>query len=122
MSRSFGTLDFESAENKQLAQTQLSGTSAVSLYTPASGKKAILTHLFIAVYDQDSKISVYHDDDGTTYDDTTAIIREVKIKKAQNVVSLPLDFIPLANGGNIGVQTDKSNDVTFTLYGLEVDE
>ena len=111
----------DNSSSIQLAQVQLSGTSAISLYTPSVGKKAILTHIWIAVYDNDNIISLFHDDDGTTYDDTTALIREVKINKEQNVISLPLGEMLVSNGGNIGVQTDKSDDVTFTLYGREVD-
>ena len=120
MSRSM-QLNYGGVGNKVLAQTQISGTTAVSLYTPPSGKKAVLTQLFIAIYDNDVIISVYHDDDGTTYNDTTALIREVKVEKEKNILSLPLQFIPLANGGNFAVQIDKASDVTFTLYGIEVD-
>jgi len=106
---------------KILAQLQLANTLAQTLYTPASGKKAILTHLWIAVYDNDVITNVFHDADGTTFDDTTAWIREIKILKDANIISLPLRDIRVENGGAIGVQIDKVSDATFSLYGREED-
>ena len=106
---------------KILAQLQPSTTAAQTLYTPGAGKKAILTHLWIAVYDNDVITNVFHDEDGTTFNDTTAWIREVKIEKDDNIVSLPLGNIRVENGGAIGIQIDKANDATFSLYGKEED-
>ncbi len=102
---------------KILAQLQPADALAQTLYTPAAGKKAILTHLWIAVYDNDVVVNVFHDEDGTTFDDTTAWIREVKIEKEKNIISLPLGNIRVENGGAIGVQIDIAGDATFSLYG-----
>ena len=106
---------------KILAQLQPPNTSTQTLFTPDSGKKAILTHLMIAVYDNDVIVSLFHDEDGTTFNDTTAWIREVKIAKDDNIISLPLGKIRVENGGAIGVQIDKTGDATFSLYGEEED-
>lgn len=108
-------------EVKILAQLQPSTTAAQTLYTPPSGKKALLTHLWIAVYDNDVITNIFHDEDGTTFDDTTAWMREIKILKDVNIVSLPLGDIRVENGGAIGIQIDKTSDATFSLYGKEED-
>lgn len=108
-------------EVKILAQLQPANTLAQTLYTPGAGKKALLTHLWITVYDNDVEMSVFHDEDGTTFNDTTAWIREVKVEKEKNIVSLPLGNIRVENGGAIGIQIDESSDATFSLYGREED-
>jgi len=108
-------------EVKILAQLQPSTTLAQTLYTPPAGKKAILTHLWISVYDNDVIVNVFHDEDGTTFDDTTAWIRDTKIEKEKNIVSLPLGNIRVENGGAVGVQIDNASNATFSLYGKEED-
>jgi len=108
-------------EVKILAQLQPSTTLAQILYTPASGKKALLTHLWIAVYDNDVVVDIFHDEDGTTFDDSTAWIRDVKIEKEKNIVSLSLGNIRVENDGAIGIQIDNASDATFSLYGKEED-
>ncbi|MBL4704713.1 MAG: hypothetical protein JKY54_09335 [Flavobacteriales bacterium] len=105
---------------KLLAQLQ-PNTTAQTLYTPPAGKKAILTHLWIAVYDNDVKVNLNHDVGGSTWDKSNAWMDEVKIKKDSAIVSLQLGNVRLDFGDTLGVEIDKSQDATFSLYGYEED-
>jgi len=119
--RDSGQVDIGGSRDiKMLAQLQ-PNTSLQTLYTPPPGKKAILTHLWVAAYNNDVTGSIYHDENGTTYNESTAWIREVKIEKESSFVSLPLGDIRVENTGSIGIQIDKNQDATFTLYGYEED-
>jgi len=119
MSRDSGIIG-DSRDIKLLAQLQ-PDTSEQTLYTPPAAKKTILTHLWIAVYDKDVKVSLYHDDTGTSYSQSNAWMDDVKIKKDAVITSLMLGNIRVNNGGSIGVNIDKNEDVTFSLYGYEED-
>ncbi len=105
-----------------LAQVQPSTTVAQTLYTPSAGKKGTLTHLWIAVYDNDVITSLFHDVGGSTFNKANAWMFEIKILKDTNILSLPIGNITIANGDSIGIQIDKTSDVTFSLYGFEEDE
>lgn len=109
-----------SQDVKLLVQLQPNTTAQV-LYTPPAGKKAILTHLWIAVYDNDVKVNLNHDVGGSTWDKSNAWMNEVKIKKDSVIVSLPLGNVRLNFSDTIGVEIDKSQDATFSLYGYEED-
>ena len=112
------TMGVSGTDIRLLAQLQ-PNTSTQTLYTPAVGKKAVLTHLWIAVYDNDVRVTVNHDENGTTYSKSNAWLDEVKIKKDSVVMSLPLGNIRVNNGGSIGIKIDKNQDATFSLYGYE---
>ena len=109
-------------EHNMLAQLQPSTTLTQSLYTPPAGKEAVVTTLAISVYTNDVTLSLFHSETGTTFDLTTSLISNVKIEKEKNIVILDLGFIPVKQGGNIGIQVDNTSSATFTLYGLEIEE
>ena len=65
--------------------------------------------------------SVYHDDDGTTYTEATALFFATSIPANSSDV---IDFggmgggIHVSNAGSIGVKSGTSSAITFSLYGV----
>ncbi len=104
----------------QLGQSRPTNTTAVSIYAPSTFyiteiKKIIIcnTTAIEAVY------SLFHDEDGTTYDETTAIAFSVPLI-GNGLVELEFNFWMLgANGGNLAIKTGTNSALTFTVYGSE---
>jgi hypothetical protein len=107
-------------QEKQLGQARPSDTTATSLYSPAANVTAIIKSIYICNTTASSAdFRVFVDDDGTTYDESTALFWDVSL--AANT-SMELDtFISMNNSsGNIAVRTDTANALTFTAFGAEV--
>lgn len=107
-------------QEKQLGQIRPSNTTAVSIYSPDSGVTAVIKNIMFANNSGgDVKVRVFHDNNGTTYDEDSAIMWDVKIKK-ETTITLT-SFIAMDNSsGNLAVRTNSSNDMTFTVYGAEI--
>ena len=109
------------APGSQLAQSRPSGTTAVTAYTNANVRTEI-SRIYIAnTTGSSAAFSLYHDDDGTTYSEATAIAFSAPIA-ANTVVSFGFEAvgggITVAPGGSLGVKTGTANAITFTVYGV----
>lgn len=107
-------------QEKQLGQVRPASTSATSLYSPGAGVTGIVKAIYVCnTTSANVKFSIFADDDGTTYDQTTALFWEVSIPGNSSV---ELDtFIAINNSsGNIAVGTDTANALTFTAFGAEI--
>ena len=106
---------------KQLGQLTPSNTTAVSLYSPAASTETIVKSIVICNTDPDAAITyrIFHDDDGTTYDTTTALYYDVSLAANTSIV---LEFSLMMNdsAGNLAVRTSQADDLTFTCYGAEI--
>lgn len=107
-------------QEKQLAQARPSGTSAVSIYSPASGVTAIIKNITVCnTTGNNVTFSIFHHDTGTTYDQSTALYYTVTIEKNSTIV-LPA-YMAMNNPlGHLAVQSSVGNALTFTAYGAEV--
>lgn len=101
-----------------LAQSRPSGTSAASIYSPPDNFYALVYSIVIAnVTGSAANASVFLDPDGTTYDQTTALLY------AKSIPANDSEFIELTVGleidaaANIAVQTGTGDALTFTLMG-----
>ena len=103
-------------EYKQLAQTREAGTSAVSIYSPSSGEEV---QIFLKICNNSGsncEVCVYHDDDGTTYDESTAIVFGMDLEPGQ---VLEIDKIFMSDSdGNLAYKTETGNALTATVYGV----
>lgn len=107
-------------QEKQLGQLRPANTSAASIYSPGSGITAIIKNITVCNLTGNTvKFSIFHDDDGTTYDETTALFYTVDILKNQTLI-LPGFMAMNVDAGNLAVQTNTANALTFTVYGAEV--
>ena len=108
------------SEPKQLAQEELTN-SATSIYSPGTDEEVEITAIYISNRDgKDRWFNMWHDEDGTTYDDTTALFVEVDIPGDSTLVIE--DPIYLNNAaGNLAMEAEANNDMTVTIYGKVTD-
>jgi len=105
---------------KQLGQLRPANTTAASIYSPGTNVTAVRLSLVICnTTATTAKFRVFHDDDGTTYDESTALLFDADILGNHTV---EVDgFKAMDNpSGNIAVRTDTADALTFSLYGAEV--
>ena len=106
-------------QEKQLGQLRPANTSAASIYSPGAGVTAIIRNITVTnLTGLAVNFSIYHDDDGTTYDETTALFFTVRIEKNQTI---PLTAYAAMNNsaGNLAVQSSTADALNFTVYGAE---
>ena len=103
-----------------LAQSRPSNTTAATLYT--AGMKTEVTRIIIAnTTGSAATFRLFHDDDATTMDETTALIWDNSIATANYVdIQAYLDGagITIAAGGSIGIRSGTGNALTFSAYGI----
>lgn len=104
---------------RQLAQSNAFITAAASLYTPGDGVQCIVKRVIICnTAAAAAAFSMFHDDDGTTYDASTQLFKDQTITPG---VTLVLDEeLFLDSDANLGVASDTTAALTFSLYGEEV--
>ena len=104
----------------QLGQSRPANTTAVSIYTLPANVSTKVTMITIAnTSGSDDDFRIFHDVNGTTYDETTAIFYDTDIP-ADTVVEWEPEDLWLDNtSGNIAVRTGTGNAITFTMYGEE---
>lgn len=109
------------AQGELLAQLSPSDTSANVLYTN-NGNLRIEIPLILAVcYSGTPNIEVYHDDDGTTFGNSTLILSDAKAVNDNPALFQSPGVgsgLFLKPGGSIGVLTSVANTVNFSLYGI----
>jgi len=112
-------------ERKQLGQLRPSDTTVASVYSPGTDVVAQIWAIVVCnTSGGTATYQVFHDEDGTTYDETTALFFNVDLAMKLSAV---LTFgINDAGGiwmndstGNLAVQTGTGNALTFTVYGEE---
>lgn len=107
-------------QEKQLGQSCPTDSTAVSIYSPGASTTAIISTIHICnTSNENKKYSIFLDDDGTTYDETTALYYEVDIeKKSTHQIQTHLGMNN--SSGNLTVQANSGNSLTFTVHGVEV--
>jgi len=110
--------------SKQLGQVRaITAGTPVSIYSPASGVQA--SGLRLTICNQTATACfyrVFQDDNGTTYDETTALYYGASGSEhdlAANT-TVRLNIGPMNNSsGNLAVDVETTNALTFTLHGNE---
>ena len=107
-------------QEKQLGQHRINSTTATSLYSPGASTTAIIKS--VVACNQSGAAAVFRlflDDDGTTYDQTTALYYDVAIA-ADTTIQIDT-FWPMNNSsGNLATRTSVANALTFTAFGAEI--
>lgn len=110
---------------RQLGQLRPANTTAASLFTPEEAKQYKIYLIIITnVGAGAAKASIFHDVDGTTYDQTTALMYEKSISPGSSPIELEYrhGISGYEAAGNLGVQTDTANALNFTCYGEIIGE
>ena len=105
----------------QLGQLRPANTNAAAIYTPRSVVTGYITHVIISNSGVGAvTYRLFHDKDGTTYDQTTQLVWDESIAVAgSKLISYGDRGICIRYGGNFAVATGTANDLTFTAYGYE---
>lgn len=107
------------ASGSQLAQVQAT-TSETTAYT-ARLRTEVTRIVVCNTTGSAATYSIYHDDDGTTYDESTALFYGVSLNANSTDI---IDFGGAGGGvmvkpsGTIGVKSGTGSAITLTFYGI----
>jgi len=107
---------------KQLGQLRPANTTAASIYSPATGIRTIITTIIVTNLTAGAvTFRLFHDDDGTTFDETTALAWDISLAANKDDTTFGSDLRILMQNpaGNIGVRTGTANALNFSIYGFE---
>ena len=100
-----------------LAQSRPAGTAAASLFSQGYDDRVEIDTLHICnVTGSSVNVSVFHDADGTTFDQTTAIIYQYPLA-ANGWIDIDELVGEWTADASIGIQVSVADAATFTLYG-----
>lgn len=104
---------------KQLGQLRPADTTAASLYSPA-GETAIIKSIVVCnTTASAAAFRIFLDDNGTTYDQTTALFYDANIN-ANETVEIDTYWPMNDSTGNLAVRTDTGSALTFTAFGAVI--
>lgn len=107
------------ASGSQLSQSRPSVTTAQSAFTAS-----LVTEIGLIVVCNTTgtaaDCSIYHDDDGSTFDQSTALLYQKSIPANDYLLldARSFGYITVKPSGQIGIQSGTANALTFTLYGI----
>ena len=105
---------------KVLAQLRPADTNAASLYSPPDNTTTEFTKLVICNQTvSTATFRVFLDDDGTTYDQTTALFYDQSISANLTWIQDLEGWGMNDTAGNLAVRTGTNDALTFTLFGKE---
>lgn len=108
-----------STVHKQLGQARPADANAVSIYSPAVSVETRVTSLVICNTTGGAvTYRVFHDDNGVTYDENTALFWDEAIP-ANSSINRPLRVDMADPAGNLAIRSSDANALTFTAYGTE---
>lgn len=107
-------------QEKQLGQVRPSDTSPISIYNPDAGVTAVIMSVLVCNTSGSSKKArIFLDNNGTTYDESTAQYWDINIPSKETVILTT--YMAMNNSsGNIAVRSNKASTLTFTVYGVEL--
>ena len=103
--------------SKQLGQSRPTDTTAVSIYSPSTTDRCVVHNIIVCnTTSSTATYRLFVDEDGTTYDQTTAIAYDVPL--AGNSTTLWQVRLYMNNpAGNLAVRTGTGSALTFTVNG-----
>ena len=107
-------------QEQQLGQLRPANTTAASLYNPGANTTAIIKSIVVCNQTTSSaRFRIFLDDDGITYDETTALFFDILIP-SNTTVQIDTFYAMNNSSGNLAVRTDTANTITFTCFGAEI--
>ena len=107
-------------QEKQLGQLRPANTTAASLYSPGASTTTIIKTIVVCNQTASSaKYRIFMDDNGTTYDESTALFFDIAIG-ANSTDQIDTFYAMNDSTGNLAVRTDTNSALTFTCFGTEI--
>ena len=104
---------------KLLGQARENSTNAVSVYSPSASTETIIKTIVVAnTTSSAATFRMFVDDNGTTYDESTALAFDMDIS-ANSVVQFDGEYIMNDSNGNFAYRSSVANALTITLFGME---
>lgn len=101
----------------QFGQNRPGSTAAVSIFSPDYRDLYTIENIIVCNTTAGAvTYSIFHDENGTTYDQTTAIVYGASIDANTTVVH-EYNLYMRDPAGNLAVQISSANAVTFTVNG-----
>jgi hypothetical protein len=101
----------------ELAQSRPADTNAASVVSPDESEVIHITELIICnTTNASAAYRVFKDEDGTTYDQTTAHFYDVALP-ANTTDVIEYNVWMNDSSGNLAVRTDTASAITFTVHG-----
>ena len=105
---------------KILGQPRLTNTTATSVFSPTRGFEYRIDVIMVSEHAGNTpSYRLFFDDDGTTYDQTTAIAYDVALTANQSA-RIEGPFFMNNPSGNLAARASAGNEVTVTVFGQEM--
>ncbi len=107
-------------QEKQLGQLRENTTNAASVYSLGASTTTVIKS--IVVCNQSGAAATFRiflDDDGTTYDQSTALYYDVPIG-ADTVIQIDTYWPMNDANGNLAYRSSVANAITITVFGVEI--
>lgn len=109
-----------SFQEKLLGQARENSTNAVSVYSPPADTTAVIKTVVVSnTSGADATVRLFVDDDGTTYDESTAIAWDVNIP-ADSVWDREITVCMNDSSGNFAYRSSVANALTVSIFGAEI--
>ena len=106
--------------SKILGQLRPANTTATSLFSPTRGHEYRIDVIMVCeTAGNTPSYRLFFDDDGTTYDETTAVAYDVALSANQSL-RIEGPFYMNNEDGNLGVRSSAGSEITFTAFGEEM--
>ena len=104
--------------NKQLGQA-VATTTATSIYSPGASVETVIKQITVCnTTNNIVTLSLYRDDNGTTYDTTTAV-KHLQDVPAKGTELWDVYYCMNNSSGNFAIEAGASNSITVSLDGIE---
>ena len=108
-----------SISKKQLGQARENSTNAVSVYSPPEKLEATIKSIRVCnTSGAAATVRMFIDHDGTTYDETTAIVWDMVVPIGGAITDTDIHYMNLA-AGNLAYRSSVANALTITVEGEE---
>jgi len=109
-----------SIQEKRFAQARENSTDAVGVYSPGSGVTAVIKSIVLCNQTaNDETVRLFLDDDGTTYDQDTALFYDIPIE-ANTTIEIDSYWPMNDSTGNFAYRSSTANAITITVFGAEI--
>lgn len=110
--------------DRQLGQVRPVDSTPISIFQPRQYRSGlagaeIISVVIVNTSASTANFSMFLDDDGTVYDESTALFWEVPVGASSTI---PIDVNLKMNNseGNLAVKSSAGNALTFTIFGSEL--